>query len=466
MITPVILAGGNGTRLWPLSRALYPKQFLKINSEYSLIQQTVNRLEQLPIEQPLVVCNEEHRFIVAEQLRAIDKLGPILLEPEGKNTAPAVALAALHALEQNDDAILLVLSADHVIQETDIFCQTIEQALPMARHNNMVTFGVVPTKPETGYGYIQKGAPLDNGFKVNQFVEKPDLETATAYIESGDYLWNSGMFLFSAKTYLEELAKFNPNILSQCKKALSRKSSDMNFTRIDASEFHLCPADSIDYAVFEHTTRGVVLPLAANWSDVGNFAALWEIGEKDEHDNVTRGDVVCHQSNDNLVLAENSLVTTVGINNAIVVQTKDAVLVAKKDKVQHVKAIVEHLKQNERTEVQLPRQVYRPWGSYDGVDYGERYQVKHIVVNPGEKLSIQMHHHRAEHWVVVSGSAKVTNGDKTFLLSENESTFIPVGVVHALENPGKIPVHIIEVQTGSYLGEDDIVRFEDRYGRN
>jgi mannose-1-phosphate guanylyltransferase len=466
MITPIILAGGSGSRLWPLSRKLMPKQFLKIASEHTMIQETFLRLVGLEVSFPLCICNEEHRFIVAEQMREIDSLGKIILEPVGRNTAPAIALAALYLLEQDDDSVMLVLAADHVIENQVEFQNVVRKSVPLAEEGKLVTFGIVPSHAETGYGYIHKGdSCFDVAFDVSKFVEKPDLETAEKYLSSGEYLWNSGMFMFKASRYIEELAKYNPEILSACKKAIGHTSADIDFIRVVKEEFSLCPDDSIDYAVMEKTDSAVVVPLDANWNDIGSFSAIWDISDKDELGNVHQGDVLSHNSSNNLVIAEQKLVATVGLDNCIVVETKDAILVANKDNVQDVKKIVEQLKSLGRTEADIHRQVYRPWGHYDSIDFGKRDQVKRITVKSGEKLSIQMHHHRAEHWIVVSGTAKVTNGDKIFLLTENQSTYIPAGVVHALENPGVLPLELIEVQSGSYLGEDDIVRFEDRYGR-
>ena len=466
MIKPVIMAGGSGSRLWPLSRKLMPKQFLKISSENTMIQETVLRLRDLDTFEPTTICNEEHRFIVAEQLREIDSLGNVILEPIGRNTAPAIALAALSEVNEGHDPILLVLAADHVINNPEEFCRVVASAEQLADAGSLVTFGIVPQHPETGYGYIRAGDKVsDSAFDVAQFVEKPDLETAEKYLASGEYYWNSGMFMFRASRFIEELKKYQPEILTACEKAIGNTSEDLDFIRIDSNEFEKCPDDSIDYAVMEKTDSAVVVPLDADWNDIGSFLAIWYIKDKDEQGNVHQGDVLSHSSNNNLVIAESTLVATVGIENTIVVQTKDAILVANKDNVQDVKKIVEKIKSLGRSEADIHREVYRPWGHYDSIDFGKRDQVKRITVSPGEKLSIQMHHHRAEHWIVVAGTAKVTNGEKTFLLTENQSTYIPAGVVHALENPGVLPLELIEVQSGSYLGEDDIVRFEDRYGR-
>ncbi|WNC71172.1 mannose-1-phosphate guanylyltransferase/mannose-6-phosphate isomerase [Thalassotalea psychrophila] len=480
MITPVIMAGGSGSRLWPLSRKLMPKQFLKIASENSMIQETVLRLSGLDVATPLCICNEEHRFIVAEQMQAIDALGSIILEPVGRNTAPAIALAALSELNAGNDPVMLVLAADHVIENEAEFCRVVASAESLAAEGKLVTFGIVPTHAETGYGYIRAGAQLEareleskplDAFSVDSFVEKPDLVTAEGYLASGEYYWNSGMFMFKASRYIEELEKYQPEILKYCKASLKHTSNDMDFIRVDADAFAACPDDSIDYAVMEPLCKAqgsdsvVVVPLDAAWNDIGSFSAIWDLKEKDDNGNVHQGDVLSHGSTNNLVIAEQKLVATVGLDNCIVVETKDAVLVVNKDNVQDVKKIVEQIKALGRTEANIHRQVYRPWGHYDSIDVGKRDQVKRITVKPGEKLSIQMHHHRAEHWVVVSGTAKVTNGDDTFLVRENESTFIPIGTIHALENPGVLPLELIEVQSGDYLGEDDIVRFEDRYGR-
>ncbi|GGA81157.1 mannose-1-phosphate guanylyltransferase 1 [Neiella marina] len=466
MIYPVIMAGGSGSRLWPLSRKLYPKQFLPLHGDSTMLQETITRLNGVQAKSPVVISNEEHRFIVAEQLHQLGDLGTIILEPDGRNTAPAVALAALTLKHtEGDDALMLVLAADHVIQDQSAFHRAIEQAVPLAKAGELVTFGIVPTGPETGYGYIRSGDAMGEAFKVGEFVEKPDLETAQSYVDSGKYYWNSGMFMFTAGQYLSELKKHQPDILAACEASMADVSHDLDFVRVDKDEFLKCPDDSIDYAVMEKTERAVVIPLDAGWNDVGSWSALWEVNEKDQHGNVTRGDVMVHESNNTYVNSEEKLVAVVGLDNIIVVETKDAVLVADQNRVQDVKSIVNELKSQGRSEYLHHRYVYRPWGKYDSIDNGSRHQVKRITVKPGAKLSVQMHHHRAEHWIVVSGTAKVTNGDKTFLVTENESTYIPVGVVHALENPGKVPLELIEVQSGSYLGEDDIVRFEDRYGR-
>nr|WP_305955044.1 mannose-1-phosphate guanylyltransferase/mannose-6-phosphate isomerase [Pseudomonas sp. phDV1] len=467
MILPVIMAGGTGSRLWPLSRQLSPKQFLKLCGESTLLQQTLSRLDGLHTSAPSIICNEDHRFMVAEQLRQLTvKNASILLEPVGRNTAPAIALAALNATRNGQDPVMLVLAADHFIANQSTFQEAVKEAEELALQDKLVTFGIVPTQPETGYGYIQRGSALpEQGYQVARFVEKPDSATAQGYLDSGDYYWNSGMFMFKASVYLQALQEFRPDILDACKRAFEAGSQDMDFVRVDAAAFADCPDDSIDYAVMEKTRDAAVIPLDAGWSDIGSWSALWEIGTKDEQGNVCKGDVLNIGSSNSLVYAESKLVATVGVDNLVVVETKDAVLVAHKDRVQDVKKVVEAIKNDGRHEHMNHREVYRPWGVYDSIENGERYQVKRITVKPGAKLSVQMHHHRAEHWVVVSGTARVTNGDKTFLVTENESTFIPIGEVHALENPGKIPLELIEVQSGSYLGEDDIVRFEDKYGR-
>tara|TARA_R110000868_G_scaffold179802_4_gene420193 strand:- start:42073 stop:43464 length:1392 start_codon:yes stop_codon:yes gene_type:complete len=461
------MAGGSGTRLWPLSRALYPKQFLSLHGEHSMLQATVKRLSGIETAAPLTICNEEHRFIVAEQLRAINELGPIILEPEGRNTAPAIALAAEVAQQQHadNDPLLLVLAADHIIEDEAAFISAVQKAVPLAEQGKMVTFGIVPNSAHTGYGYIKRGNEKENCFSVDSFVEKPDQITAQQYVDSGEYYWNSGMFLFKASRYLSELQQHRPDIAQACAASLQATTHDLDFIRVNKAEFLACSEDSIDYAVMEKTTEAVVVPLDAGWNDIGAWSALWEVGDKDSNGNVVKGDVILEDSRNCLIQGGERLVTTIGLDNIVIVDTKDALLVATKDKVQEVKIIVNKLKAQERSEATIHRQVYRPWGKYDSVDAGHRHQVKRITVNPGAKLSVQMHHHRAEHWVVVSGTAKVTRGDKTFLVSENESTYIAIGEVHALENPGKLPLELIEVQSGSYLGEDDIVRLEDNYGR-
>ncbi|MBB6520971.1 mannose-1-phosphate guanylyltransferase/mannose-6-phosphate isomerase [Pseudoteredinibacter isoporae] len=462
----VIMAGGSGTRMWPMSRTAYPKQFLNLNSDNSMLQETIQRLHGLSESQTTIITNEEHRFLVAEHLRQLNKKAEILLEPVGRNTAPAIALAAFRAQQRGDgDQLLLVLAADHVIENSSEFRRVVQQALPIARDGKLVTFGIVPDSPATGYGYIRQGEAQAEAYKVDAFVEKPDLATAEQYLASGEYLWNSGMFLFRADRYLEELKEYRADIYQACEAASQNLSADLDFLRINKTAFEACPDDSIDYAVMEKTDQAVVLPLDAGWSDVGSWSALWDIKEKDQHGNVHQGDVIDRDSHNNFVITEEKLVATIGVDNLVIVDTKDAVLVADRNRVQEVKDIVGELKQQGRSEHVQHREVYRPWGKYDSIDAGERYQVKRITVNPGAKLSLQKHHHRAEHWIVVSGTAKVTNGDKTLLVSENESTYIPIGVVHCLENPGKIPLELIEVQSGSYLGEDDIVRLQDDYGR-
>ena len=468
MFLPVIMAGGSGTRLWPLSRQLNPKQFLPlVDADLTMLQATIKRLDGLEHAVPRLICNENHRFLAAEQLRQLGlEEANIILEPVGRNTAPAIALAALQALAKQEDPILLVLAADHLIQDVDAFHQSIAKAQILAEAGKLVTFAITPTHPETGYGYLQMGAPVgEGGFKVNRFVEKPDLQTAEQYLADGGYFWNSGMFMFRASRYLQELERFQPKIVSVCREALAGGQQDMHFTRVDSSIFVTSPDDSIDYAVMEKTSDAVMVPLDAGWSDIGSWAALWEAGEKNSEGNLFKGDVLSENTAGSYVHATHRLVTTVGVTDLIIVETKDAVLVAHKDQVQDVKKIVDQLKAGKRQEHASHREVYRPWGVYDSIDNGERYQVKRITVKPGEKLSVQMHHHRAEHWIVVSGTARVTNGEKTYLVTENQSTYIPIGQIHALENPGMIPLELIEVQSGSYLGEDDIVRFEDIYGR-
>ncbi|MCF3195928.1 mannose-1-phosphate guanylyltransferase/mannose-6-phosphate isomerase [Pseudomonas bubulae] len=466
-ILPVIMSGGSGSRLWPLSRQLNPKQFLSLADDFSMLQVTIQRLNGIETTSPILICNEQHRFLAAEQLRQLGLEGAnIVLEPVGRNTAPAIALAALQAFNKSEDPILLVLAADHLIKDVGAFQASIQTALPLAQDGKLVTFGIVPTHAETGYGYIEQGIDVGvGGFKVSRFVEKPDLVTAQEYLANGSYFWNSGMFMFRTSRYLEELETYRPDILAACRAALAGGSQDLHFTRVDEAAFAACPDDSVDYAVMEKTADAVMVPLDAGWSDIGSWTALWDVSDKDQQGNVFKGDVLDQQSRNTYVHADSRLVATVGLDDLVIVETKDAVLVAHKDHVQDVKKIVEQLKNGSRTEHINHREVYRPWGVYDSVDNGHRYQVKRITVKPGAKLSVQMHHHRAEHWIVVSGTARVTNGEKTYLVCENESTYIPIGQIHALENPGVIPLELIEVQSGSYLGEDDIVRFEDKYGR-
>jgi mannose-1-phosphate guanylyltransferase len=465
MITPVIMAGGSGSRLWPLSRSLYPKQFLALNGDETMLQQTLQRLAGLTLERPVVICNEDHRFIVAEQLREINQSGSIILEPVGRNTAPAIALASKTVVDSKD-SLILILAADHVILNESAFVDAVEKAIPLAEAGKLVTFGIVPTEAHTGYGYIKRGESVhEHGFQVDAFVEKPNAEIASEYFEGKEHYWNSGMFLMKASRYLEELNQFRPDIYTACESALANTSKDEDFIRIDKGAFEKCPDESIDYAVMEKTSDAVVVPLDAGWSDIGSWSALWDVNNKDTNGNAVSADSILYETTNCLIQGNERLIATVGLDNLVIVDTKDALLVASKDKVQDVKKIVEQLKVESRGEFKNHREVYRPWGKYDSIDNGARYQVKRITVKPGEKLSLQMHHHRAEHWIVVSGTAKVTNGDKVFLVTENESTYIPIGVVHALENPGKLPLEMIEVQSGTYLGEDDIVRFEDRYGR-
>jgi len=469
---PVILSGGSGSRLWPLSRKLYPKQFLALTGEHSLFQQTLQRLSFEGMQKPVVVCNLEHRFIVNEQLAQIG-LGAqaMLLEPFGRNTAPAVAMAALQLLGEGRDELMLILPADHVIDDELALRKALELARVAAEEGEMVLFGIPANSPETGFGYI-KAARGENGddlvpgaYRVMQFVEKPDAMRAAEFVRSGGYYWNSGMFLFRASRYLDELRAHEPDIYDTCVLALERSKLAGGALTIDAGTFECCPDNSIDYAVMEKTSRACVVPLAAGWNDVGSWSSLWDVHEKNSDGNVLKGDVVTHGSHNSFVHATSKLVTLVGMDDVVVVETKDAVMIARKDAVQDVKKLVNTLDAKGRQETQSHCAVYRPWGSYDSVDNGVRHQVKHITVKPGAQLSLQMHHHRAEHWIVVSGTAQVTCDDKVFLLTENQSTYIPIASVHRLANPGKIPLEIIEVQSGSYLGEDDIERLEDVYGR-
>ncbi|MCS3462825.1 mannose-1-phosphate guanylyltransferase [Citrobacter sp. JUb117] len=473
MILPIIMAGGTGSRLWPLSRVLFPKQFLRLDGELTMLQATIHRLKGIDCDNPVVICNEQHRFIVAEQLRQMDKLTKnIILEPVGRNTAPAIALAALAATRTEPDvhALMLVLPADHVIQDEEAFRAAVRKALPHAQNGKLVTFGIVPNKPETGYGYIRRGdassgVDTTGAFKVAQFVEKPNMETAETYVASGEYYWNSGMFLFRADRYIEELQKFRPDILAACEKAMSVVDPDLDFIRVDEEAFMACPDESIDYAVMELTSDAVVVPMDAGWSDVGSWSSLWDISRKSPEGNVVTGDVLSHNTENSFLYSESGLLATVGVKDLVVVLTKDAVLIADRNSVQDVKKIVESIKTDGRHEHHTHREVYRPWGKYDSIDTGERYQVKRLTVKPGEGISLQMHHHRAEHWIIVAGTAQVMVNDKIRLLGENESVYVPVGAKHCLENPGKIPLELIEVRSGSYLEEDDIVRLADRYGR-
>ncbi len=472
MLIPVILSGGAGTRFWPLSRELYPKQLLPLTGPRTMLQQTVLRLEGLNAQAPVIVCNEAHRFLVAEQLRQL-RVTPraTILEPFGRNTAPAIALAAHAALKAVAadaaaiDPVLLVLPADHVIRDVPAFQAAVRVAHGAADAGQLVTFGIVASGPETGYGYIQRGNASGAAFRIARFVEKPDAGRAREFVQSGDYYWNSGMFMFRARRYLEELARFAPEMAGICEAAFAAAKADLDFTRIDATSFERCPSDSIDYAVMEKTADAVVVPLAAGWSDVGSWSALHEASEADAHGNVAHGDVISEDTSGSYLYAESRLVAAVGLKDHVVVETKDAVLVAPKSRVQDVKKLVLQLKERGRYEHSLHREVFRPWGSYDSIENGARFQVKRLKVKPGAALSLQMHHHRAEHWVVVAGTARITRGDEVFLLEENQSTYIPIGVRHRIENPGMIALEIIEVQSGSYLGEDDIVRFEDVYGR-
>ncbi|MDA8920602.1 mannose-1-phosphate guanylyltransferase/mannose-6-phosphate isomerase [Porticoccaceae bacterium] len=464
MLKTVIMAGGSGTRLWPLSRAAHPKQFLALHGEDTMLQATFKRLDGLDIQSSVTICNEEHRFFVAEQLREIDKLGSIILEPVGRNTAPAIALAALSSPE-GEDPLLLVLAADHVIQDVAVFTKTVMNAIPLAEAGKLVTFGIVAHEPNTGYGYIKKGESQGPGFTVDAFVEKPSSEVAKAYLDSGNYFWNSGMFLFKASRYLEELKQHRPDIYDACQLSMEGTSKDNDFLRINQSAFSTCPSESIDYAVMEKTDDAVVVPMDAGWSDIGSWSSLWDISEKDGNGNATHGDVMLHESNNSYIRTDGKLVAVIGVDDLVIVSTKDVLVVAHKDSVQDVKAVAQQLKAESRTEWEHHREVYRPWGKYDSIDNGNNYQVKRLTVNPGAKLSVQMHYHRSEHWVVVSGQARVHYGDESHDLSVNESTYHGKEVVHALENVGDIPLELIEVQVGNYLGEDDIVRFDDVYGR-
>ncbi|MDF1577552.1 MAG: mannose-1-phosphate guanylyltransferase/mannose-6-phosphate isomerase [Desulfurivibrionaceae bacterium] len=470
MMIPVIMAGGSGTRLWPLSRELYPKQFLALTSEETMFQSTVARCAGMAgAEAPIILCKDEHRFLVGEQLqRSGAEAGAIILEPVGRNTAPAVAVAALQAMAGGDDPVLLILPSDHVITAQEKFRRAVTAGERLAAAGSLITFGIVPDCPETGYGYIKSGSVIDEknqAFRVDRFVEKPDLKMAEKYLESGDYLWNSGMFMFKASVLIAELDKYAPGIMTACRAAFAQKVYDLDFIRLDRDAFSLCPDESIDYAVMEKTAAAAVIPIDCGWSDVGSWAALHEVSDSDAAGNVIKGDVIVTDTSGCYLRSESRLVAAVGLRDHIVIETSDAVVVAPRNRSQDVKAIVEQLRAEHRSETVLHRRVYRPWGSYEGVDSAARFQVKRITVKPGGCLSLQMHHHRAEHWVVVSGTARVTVGDQILTVSENQSTYIPVGEKHRLENPGIIDLELIEIQTGPYLGEDDIVRFDDVYGR-
>ena len=466
---PVILSGGSGTRLWPLSRASLPKQLLPLNSDRTMIQETVLRANLPDAMPPIVICNDKHRFLVAEQMQQIDiKARAIVLEPQGRNTAPAAAVAALIAAETDPKAVVLLLPSDHVVKDEAVFRDAVAVAMSAAEAGNIVTFGIAPTGPETGYGYIQRGGDVPGvagAFHVRRFVEKPDGATALRYVDDGGYYWNSGMFVFRADVLLEETARYAPDVLPAVREALAKSKRDADFIRLDAENFARAPSISIDYAVMERTNRAVLVPGTFGWSDVGSWSSLWDIQKKDKSGNVLHGDVVVHDTKNSFVRSEKGLTTLVGVHDLAVVVTKDAVLVADKARAQDVKAVVDKLKAANRSELIEHTIVYRPWGSYETIELGERFQAKHIMVKPGGRLSLQMHHHRAEHWVVVQGTALVTVGEKVFPLKENESTYIPLGAKHRLENTGDVPLHLVEVQSGSYLGEDDIVRFEDVYGR-
>jgi len=473
-LQPVILCGGSGTRLWPLSREQYPKQLLALNGDHTLLQGTALRFAGKQGEKiasplsPIIVSNEEYRFITAEQLRQIGiKPAKIILEPLGRNTAPALALAALTALESGNDPVLLVMPADHVISNNAAFQAAVSIGIPHAETGKLVTFGIKPTHPETGYGYIRSGAAQNNAFEIAAFVEKPDATTAERYVASGDYFWNAGIFMMRASVWLKQLEITRPDIIKACRTAFAGAANDHDFLRIHKEVFKDCPSDSIDYAVMEKLSAGLglVVPLDAGWSDVGAWDALWDLGQKDSDNNVLQGDVMAFATSDSLAISQSRLVALVGLQDTVVVETPDAVLVAHKSRMQEIKNVVARLKKENRSEANAHRKIYRPWGYYDSIDAGSRFQVKRIVVNPGATLSLQLHHHRAEHWIVVRGTARVTRGDEVFLVSENESTYIPLGTRHRLENPGKVPLEMIEVQSGAYLGEDDIVRFEDTYGR-
>jgi mannose-1-phosphate guanylyltransferase/mannose-6-phosphate isomerase len=467
-ITPVILCGGSGTRLWPLSRKQYPKQYLPLISETSTFQETILRLNGLKnLADPIIICNVDHRFLVAEQCQQIGIINPtIILEPIGRNTAPAIAASALQSLNLSDDAALLVLSADHLIQDIDIFHSAIKIAYKQAKDGKLVTFGILPTDANTNFGYIKSSNDLNDGaFRVKKFVEKPDFETAQTYLKQGNYLWNSGMFIFKASVLIAELTTYSPDIVKAAEVSVDRAIRDLGFIRLEQEAFESCPSISIDYALMEKSNNVVVVPLNTHWNDIGSWSAIHDIRKKDKNGNVIDGDVITKDTTNTYIKTDQHMVVTIGVDNLVVVNTPDATLIANKEKVKQVKEVVEQLQQKQRSEGQIHRKVYRPWGWYDSIDKGERFQVKRISVSPGASLSLQKHSYRAEHWIVVRGTAKVTNGDKIEILSENQSTYIPIGTLHRLENTGKLPLELIEVQSGSYLGEDDIERFEDNYGR-
>jgi len=467
MIAPIILSGGSGTRLWPVSRSLYPKQFINLINETTLFQDTILRLPENSLD-PLIICNEEHRFLAAEQLRQINKKSSgIILEPFGKNTAPAVALAALNLIKDKKDCILLVLSADHHINDVKAFLRAIQIAKPLAESGKLVTFGAKPTKPETGYGYIEVNlSEKADHYAIKSFTEKPSLNNAQLYLDDGNYFWNSGIFMFKASAYLDELKIFAPDIFYACNKSLTTIQTDSDFIRLDNNEFNACPSESIDYAIMEKTTNSIVVPLNTSWSDIGSWNSLWELKEKDKEGNVSEGDVILKNVKNTYVSSSNRLVSAIGVDNLVIVDTEDSLLVASKEYSQKINTIVNELNINNRKEAKSHRKVYRPWGYFDSLDFGNNFQVKRLLINPGAKISLQKHTHRAEHWVVVKGLATITSGEKIIELKINQSTFIPKGTIHRVENKQNSPLEIIEVQTGSYLGEDDIIRIEDDYDRS
>ena len=467
-IIPVILSGGSGTRLWPLSRKQYPKQYLPLVGDNTIFQETILRLNGIEnLQDPIIICNVDHRFLVAEQCQQIDVTNPtILLEPIGRYTAPAIAAAALQSLKFLDNAVLLILSADHVIKDIDLFHSAINIGDKHAQNGKLVTLGVLPKNANTSFGYIKASNNYNDGvYKVEEFVEKPDLETAKTYLEQGNYLWNSGMFMFKANTLIHELSTYSANIVKMVSLSVEKATQDLDFIRLDKQTFESSPSDSIDYALMEKSNNVVVVPLDAEWNDIGSWSALYDISSKNNSGNVISGDVIAQDTTNSYIKTDHNMIVTIGVDDLIVVSTPDATLISTKSKVHKVKQVVEELKKRGSHQEKLHRKVYRPWGWYDSVDKGDRFQVKRICVNPGASLSLQKHAYRAEHWIIVKGAALVTNGDKTELLVENQSTFIPVGTLHRLENPGELPLEMIEVQSGSYLGEDDIERFEDSYGR-